>query len=126
MPQFADTDIDGTLILDEKGFIQTYQGVKAIEESLRNIMFNIAGEYIMHPEISSKLYTLIHEQATSENAFLIRQLLKDEVLEREPRVDPQNLEILVEPTDDITGYIISVFFSYRGVEYSLTQSVGGE
>ena len=85
----------------------------AIAQSISNLLQTNNGERPFNPALGSNVYNLLFEPVDRITAAAIRSEIRDTILNFEPRVKLQDVN--VSTTSDDLGYNITVSFSVIGI-----------
>lgn len=88
--------------------------VKAVKQSLKNLLFTDYYERLYHPEIGSPLAGLLFEPVDPLTAAAIEKAIEQIILDYEPRVQVVSVEVNGQP--DNNSYRIQINFFVVGVD----------
>lgn len=88
--------------------------VKAVKQSLKNLLFTDYYERLYHPEIGSPLAGLLFEPVDPLTAAAIEKAIEQIILDYEPRVQVVSVDVNGQP--DNNSYRIQINFFVVGVD----------
>lgn len=88
--------------------------VKAVKQSLKNLLFTDYYERLYHPEIGSPLAGLLFEPVDPLTAAAIEKAIEQIILDYEPRVEVVSVDVNGQP--DNNSYRIQINFFVVGVD----------
>ena len=107
-------DISATFSINPmNGDLIALKNANAIARSVRNLVLTKPGERPFNPALGSNVYNLLFEPVDRITAAAIRSEIRDTILNFEPRVKLQDVN--VSTTSDDLGYNITVSFSVIGI-----------
>ncbi|MCB9314765.1 MAG: GPW/gp25 family protein [Lewinellaceae bacterium] len=95
-PTFSRTAPEGVVMVDGNEVIRPEDGrilIPIIERSLYIIIHTFRGTRVVQPTFGCNLQPFLFENITAQNVALIKQFIEEAVLEHEPRVILENLDI---------------------------------
>lgn len=107
-------DISATFSINPmNGDLIALKNANAIARSVRNLVLTKPGERPFNPALGSNVHNLLFEPVDRITAAAIRSEIRDTILNFEPRVKLQDVNI--SPTSDGLGYNITIQFSVIGI-----------
>ena len=118
-------DIDGLLGLNTSGDIIIHEEEEAVKELIKNMLFVNFHEVIMSPRTGSIIPSMLHEDITDDNAFVIREAVLDTlgVGLDEYGVEALNIVVLPDKFNDI--FLIEVSYIYNSKRVDFSQPLNG-
>ena len=107
-------DISATFSINPmNGDLIALKNANAIARSVRNLVLTKPGERPFNPALGSNVHNLLFEPVDRITAAAIKSEIRDTILNFEPRVKLQDVNI--SPTSDGLGYNITIQFSVIGI-----------
>lgn len=104
---FADLDLSFNIHPVKKDLMLS-TNTSAIKRALKNLILTNHYERLFHPEIGSNVTKLLFEPMSPTVANYIETEIYNTIVNFEPRVKLQNIE--VEGDDDYNGYVITISY----------------
>jgi len=115
---FKDLSLDlTTTVIDSPGFplpvpgedIRASFDLAAIRNSLQNLFNTKPGQRFLFPEYGIDLYRFLFQPITETNGDIIGNLIVTTINTYEPRVNVQNIQVIVKPDDN--EYVINILLN---------------
>ena len=113
-------DIDGIFTKDIRGDIVIHEDVDAVKELVRNICFVNYNEVIMDPPKGSILTQMLHADVDTDNAFALRAILLDTLVDGLQGYNISNLDVIVKPDVFNEMFLVDVVFFYNTREVTVS------
>lgn len=91
---------------------------QSVSQSLKNLVLTNIGERFYHPEIGSKVQSLIFEPGGSITANLLKTTITETITNQEPRVSLQSITVTDDSDND--AYWIQIVFTMLNISQPIT------
>jgi phage baseplate assembly protein W len=86
----------------------------AVKRSIRNLINTDRGERIFNPSIGSNVRKMLFEQATNDNAFLLKEYITETITNYEPRANL--IDVTVKVDEQEQQYYVDIYFNITNNE----------
>lgn len=97
------------LRVNPRGEIALVSGERDIVESIRIILETVPGERVMRPEFGCRAKELVFAPRNAATESLMIQYVRQALGQWEPRIDVQDVRVLVDPGQD-GGWLVEVHY----------------
>ncbi len=98
---------------DENGAIATTAYEASVRQSIWLILSTAKGERVMRPNFGSGIYDLVFEMQTAATSGQISQMVREDLLLWEPRIDVLNVQIIPQSNSDGELLLINIDYQVR-------------
>ncbi|KYC43641.1 baseplate protein [Scytonema hofmannii PCC 7110] len=98
---------------DNNGVIETAAYEASIRQSIWLILGTAKGERVMRPEFGSGIYDLVFEMQTAATAGQISQMVREDLLFWEPRIDVLDVQVVPRSTSEGEELLIGIDYQVR-------------
>jgi uncharacterized protein len=98
---------------NENGVIETAAYETSIRQSIWLILGTAKGERVMRPDFGSGIYDLVFEMQTAATAGQISQMVREDLLFWEPRIDVLDVQVVSQSTLDGEELLINIDYQVR-------------
>lgn len=81
----------------------------AVKRSIRNLINTDRGERLFNPNVGSNVRKLLFEQATNDNAFLLKEYITETINNYEPRANLVDVRVKVDELGQ--QYNVDIYFN---------------
>ncbi|MUG93210.1 baseplate protein [Scytonema sp. UIC 10036] len=98
---------------NDNGVIETAAYEASVRQSIWLILGTAKGERVMRPNFGSGIYDLVFEMQTAETAGQISQMVREDLLFWEPRIDVLDVQVVPQSTLDGEELLINIDYQVR-------------
>jgi phage baseplate assembly protein W len=96
---------------DDKGTLKLAAFDESVRQAIWIILGTAKGERVMRPEFGCGIYDLVFELNSSATAGRVAQVVRDALLEFEPRIDVRDIQVQSQNSGEVL--LISIDYEVR-------------
>ncbi|MEC4811806.1 MAG: GPW/gp25 family protein [Scytonema sp. PMC 1069.18] len=98
---------------NNNGVIETAAYEGSVRQSIWLILGTAKGERVMRPNFGSGIYDLVFEMQTAATAGQISQMVREDLLLWEPRIDVLDVQVVPQSTSEGEELLINIDYQVR-------------